>query len=237
MKKLIISLLLVTVISVQGYCLSRGEIRSLIRQTLNDTHRISNIQRYSNTFLNQQINNVQKEIVRYTNCISSTYYITTSSDVQEYNLPGNYLESERVSYHISSTTNTFKKLEYVKQTGLDTDNSNWENYSSGLPSKYYIVIRGNVRKIGFYFKPSSTYAGTNYAKLEFYCEADDMDSDNDIPFNGLTHLYTFHNLIVTGVMSKFDKGYIQEYQIGLNAMDNTLANKPDWKPSFKFKFE
>lgn len=228
------------VVSQCGYATTRGEIRRQVRYDIQDTTDTVSINtRFSDTILNVRINLVQEKITAETLCLYGRCFITPVAEQAEYRLPTDCLIVDRVSFlSITSSTSSYKKLDQWTLSGLDADVPAWEYASSGLPTKYY--IRRNL--IGLYYKPSSTYATARALKIDYYKKADDMTSDDDVPFDSDYSLTTYHNLVVLGtvIMCKRSMGVdyskeFAEYLAGLEIMKNNCRYNPDLSENMRIE--
>ncbi len=197
MKKILTSLFLILFFLSPSFCLDREDLRNEIRDILNDNQASTARQRWSNTTLNRRINISQKKIAAYVRCLTSRIRITTIADQRGYIMPDIVGEITRVSYAISSDTTTYKRLPRVNYSKLDQDTLQWDNESSSDPNKY--SLRRN--RVELSPPPSSTYAGTYYLQIDFAVIPDDIDEDDDVPWNDKKSLYPYHDIIISDVLS------------------------------------
>lgn len=171
------------------------QIRWDIRYKINDsTNTVSSV-KWSDAILNQRINDVQRNVCQYTRCIYVSSITTPVAETREYSKPPKCISIDRVSFLQTSSTSSYKKLEAATMGGLDVKFPTWEYNTSGRPLYYY--ERGAY--IGFDRAVSSTYASTGAVKVDYFKYAEDMDSDDDIPFDGITYLELYHDVLVLGV--------------------------------------
>ena len=243
MKKWVFGLLLVFTVSIYQVqdvsCLNRGEIETEVRLKIKDSNSDVNRRKFSSAQLDTVIKVAQLKIAELTNCISSTTYIDTYADTATYTLPSNILMIYRVSYLIEDTTGTYKTIDRVKDFfSLDAKNKFWEQDSSGEPERYFTW--GNQIK----FNPalSNDFQRTDGIKIDCYLKPNTMTSDSDVPFNGITNLYIYHDLIVYYVC-----GWCFEYMGDLNTAQyyNTqymnglslimgMNQRPGWFPDMRY---
>lgn len=219
--------------SSNSFALTRGEIRTQIRQSVGDNPATSN--RWNDTILNTRINIVQNNIVRFTRCLYSQYATTTTAGQSEYKMSSGMIAIDRVSFiSVIGSTVAYRKLEWSSMVGLDRDIPTWEGMAAGLPRYYY--ERGD--KIGLYPAPSSSYSTSTIKslKIDYYKKPDELTSDSHIPFDNDVSLIDYHDLIVLGVviMCKKDDGKIGEVQVLqteywglLTQMKDSIRDKPD----------
>jgi hypothetical protein len=221
--------------------LDRGDLRDEIRNLVRDTD--TTYQRWTDATLNARINYAQKEFVKRTRCIETVSYTTTVVNVSTYALPSNMLASRRISYAIvplTSTTTNYKLLDYMTKEGMDTKYSFWENADASNPQKYFY----EQDRVVVYPKPSSTYAGYQFLKHEFYTLADDMDDDADVPFNGLSYMYPYHEALKLYVcfLCSIDSGDTAEQSVFFGKFDSEVGiarsefgDRPDKRGGFSVR--
>jgi len=224
-------------ISLFFYCniqaLTLSDIRNEVRVQIRDNSSDVNNRRLTNTFLTTRINIVQGNIAKQTRCLIARVSTGTTANVVEYRYPNDIIAPIRLAYYIFySSPNAYKRLEFNTIASLDNTLSNWENNSAGLPTKYY--ERGDY--FGLSPKPSLTYSTTYAIQLDYYKTPDDLSGDTDIPFDGDRLLYTYHQLIIKGVviMCKEDvndpiDALKNEYYALLNTMYDEIRNRSDKK--------
>ena len=101
MKKILCLMLIASSLSA----LSRGDIRSRVRERIKDDGPTSAEYYYSNTKMNSYINIVQDYIVRNTRCIEARFSTTTQSGQREYTLPAECISITKVDYQIITSSN------------------------------------------------------------------------------------------------------------------------------------
>ncbi|MFA5234520.1 MAG: hypothetical protein WC390_08990 [Sulfurimonas sp.] len=225
------------------YAMNRGDLRDECRRLLRDTDTTN--QRWTDTVLNTRINYAQKEFVKRTRCIEVSTYTTTIVGVSTYAInSSNILASRRVSYAIkplTTTTTYYKEMEYMTKEGMDTKYPYWESADGSDPKRYFY----EADRIVIYPKPSTTtYAGYNFLKHEYYALADDMDDDTDVPFNGLVYLYSYHETLKwyvcylcaidtndTAAQSSFFGNFEKE----LGIAKSEFGDRPDKRGGFSVK--
>ncbi len=236
MKRIIIFLILLFIICSNVYSETRGVIRNKVRYFTGDLYSNSPQPKWSNTNLNDKINTAQTQTVNKTYCIIITTYITTTANTREYTLPSDFLRVRRASYYrLSGGTTYYVRLENVDKQSLDRIEK-WEIGIATIPVRYYV----ESNTIGLDPKPYSSLVGTSYLKVEYYARATDMTADTDIPFNGLSFLYPYHDLITYYVCylcenernKEVAKDWENKYSLELKIMFDMLSGKPEQNPVF-----
>lgn len=237
MKKLFI--LILFLLTTSAFALTKAEIRTQCRYLLNDT----NSQRWTNTVLDDRQEMGQLIVVRKSKCLQGTTTYRIYQSTKEYTLPSDLLFTERVSFQIASSTNTYEKIPRWTILGLDSDNEYWQNQANGKPLKYYIW--GN--KLGLVPPASNTYAGVNKLQIHYIINPSSMTADISVPFNGQTQLYPYHELIVWYVcmMCKYDERLYTEAQMYENKFNKLLGEMikeiqtfgQDWDPNFSLRIK
>lgn len=234
MKNLFKALFLVILIQSLAVAADRAVLLRQLRYSIKDTSTTTNNVRWTDDILLERMNIVQEKIAMDTLCLYKEHQSTPTAEQAEYTLPTDMYVIDRVAYLSQSSATAFcefKKLKAYTLPGLDTNvNILWENSTSGLPMRYY--EKGNV--IGLNPKPSSVYVSTGALKIDYYARPQEMDSDDDVPWNGFYPLYSFHDLIIQGtaIWCLSDEGYDvsareQKYYRLLDRMKNAVRYKPD----------
>lgn len=239
MKRLIAAVLVLFTAVSCALALDRGEIRDEIRNMVQDVSDNTNETRWSDATLNTRINMVQTEIEKVSRCTYGQYIATPTADTAEIAKPYDLIVIDRVTYISMTPANQqYKKLAWATINGLDRDFPTWEYQSSSNPRYYY--ERGDY--IGLYPKPSSVYISTGCLKIDYYKYSDEMDEDSDIPFSGISDLFPYHDLIISGVVAMCLKdqkdltgaqAYRSEYIDGMKYMKENLRDKPDYGGTVK----
>lgn len=221
------------------YCLNRGEIRSQIRMLVNDTDTDTSLNRWTDAQLNQRIEMAQLDIIARSRGLTNTTYYTMVTSISVYALPQDLLTTNRVAYYIRNTTGAYKKMERMTLLGLDEWNNYWQQLANGLPERYYIWSS----TIGIVPPPTVSYSGYNNLRIDYTVIPSSFVSDTSVPFNNVTYLYPYHELIIWYVVywCKMDEKLYQEstffgnrYYDLLKIMYQELNSKEDWFPDFKF---
>jgi len=241
-KRFIAALILsLCVFASFSFAWTRGDIRDEVRRLVRDVDTTN--QRWTDAVLNTRINLAEKEFVRKTRCIEKSEYTTTVVNISTYILPSNILSSRRISYAIiplTGTTTNYRLMEYYTKEGLDVKYPFWENADASDPRRYFY----EQDRITIYPKPSSTYAGYQFLKHDYYALPDDMDEDTDIPFNNLGYLYSFHESIKWYVcyLCAIDSGdtvaqdrFGAAWKMAIDTAKNEMNDRPDRRGGFSVK--
>ena len=244
MKRFIYAVLIVSLLTSAGFCFDLEQVRVHSRYAIGDVTSTLTTQdfRFPDYIMNERINQIQEEVCGFTRCIYDTDHITPSTGTAEYDKPAGCITIDRVAYTtVGGSTISYKQLDWTTQPGLDRDIPRWESTTPGIPTKYY--ERG--KKIGLYPRPSSVYSSSSAIKINFYKRADTMDSDDDIPFDGMYELYAYHRILVVGVaawcswdMHKWAdyERFTGEYERMMERMGRNIKMKPDKQGNMHFRF-
>ena len=172
--------------------MNRGEIRDEIRRLVRDTD--STNPRWSDTVLNDRINQSHERIACLTKCIISRITDGLVSGTSEYVLPDYFLEEFNVLWLDSDSV--WRPLQKKSERELDLEVSNWRSLTGSTPSNYYI----RRTRVGIVPYPDFTRASA--LRLEIARRPDDMTLDADIPFESRADLYPFHNVLAIDVAMK-----------------------------------
>jgi hypothetical protein len=189
--------------------MNRGEIRDEIRRLVRDTD--STNPRWSDTVLNARIDISHEKISCLTKCIISRITDNLVSGSAEYPLPDVFLEEFNVTWLDSD--GLWKVLSKKSERELDLEVANWRSLTCSTPVNYY--IRRN--KIGIV--PYPDFSRSSSLRLDIARRPDTFTLDADIPFQGRTDLYPFHNTISydVAIQCKIDDGTYQDAS-GLKAL-------------------
>ena len=182
---------------------------------------------WTDTELLRRINIKTKQIVRYTGCLQKVDTSTTSvSGTQEYTKPSTCMRLTRVLFDSKKIYNIpISELDGMSAAGAISHP--WTD-DSGTPTHYY----ERIDKIGLYPNPDSAETIT----LEYIYSPTDLSTSTDIPFDSVTYLYDYHNLIVFGVLydcflEDGNEAMFQEhkknYQQGMEDLRRQMLSKPD----------
>lgn len=168
--------------------MDRTALRTEIRQLINDTSVDTDRQRFSDTVLNTRIDDAQERIVQLTKCIESRITTDITAGTSEYDFPAEFLIETQVLY--LNSDGDWKMLRKISETELNYYYSTWRS-ESGTPSHYY--LRRSATKLGLYPNPDTSR--TSALRIDFVRRPTALVDDTSIPFNALTRLYPFHDII------------------------------------------
>jgi len=201
----------------------RAEIRRLIKDTSSDTTR----QRWTDAVLNNRIDWANEDVVVNTACLQSRITTDITSGTAEYTLPADFLYAQEIKY--KNSDGNWNMLQQITFRQLDLSDADWEG-TNGTPSHYY--IRRNV--IGLYPNPDTSR--TAALRIDYVERPDDLAGDTSYPYNAVTSLYPFHDLVVLRVAArcKEDEGVWVEsdkllgrYYAGIKQMTAKLGERFD----------
>lgn len=150
----------------------------------------------SNANLDTLANDGVLDIIRRTQCLWNYVDQTVTASTQKYAVPSDSLKTLAVYY---GGTGNWDKLPCVTMDYLANEvDDEWQNNTGTICA--YFEAEGN--QIGLYKIPTSNEAGTDYLRIYYVEQPDSLSTDSDIPFNGKTNLYPYHDLIILFLMYK-----------------------------------
>jgi hypothetical protein len=150
----------------------------------------------SNTNLDLLANDAVLDITRRTDCLQNYADQDVTASTQTYDTPSDSIKILGVYYGGSSN---WEKLSCVTMDFLANEiDTDWLT-ATGTIYAYFFAERN---KIGLYKIPTSAEAGTNYLRIYYVEQPDALVNDSDIPFNSVTNLYPYHELIILYLMFK-----------------------------------
>lgn len=184
--------------------------------------------RFSNAQYLRKENMVMREIVNATECLESSATADSVDDQLEYAKKSDTVKIKSVWAKASGDNDYFKltptsmeTLSNWGQRGIITQP--WRDQTADKPSYWY--SRGAV----FGVHPKFNAAVTAGLKIFYEESVTEMTASTDVPFNGDTHLYDYHRLIVYGVLANIaptlglDTQYwTQKYEAGKAKMKNKV---------------
>lgn len=235
-RKIFIILFLLFFIPSICFSLTLSDIRGQIRNYIDDPSTDIAKQRWTDTEINFQINQAQRDICDITFCIIKSTSINLVTDTTDYTLPTDFYVTERVIYDGDDI------LTEVTINAQDRDEETWIVFSSGTPTNYYINKENT--KIGLYPVPSAKAAVPNL-DVWYIAVPTDLSSDSSVPFNSITKLYAYHHLIIYYVVGHIllEGGdptamtWLALCDKGLQRMTNNIKLLPNYVPSLKFQRE
>lgn len=222
--------------SVSVHALNLASIETAIRRNVRDTATDTSLQRYSDSVLDDFINEYQREVVNLTYPLYGTTTYTLSAGTTYYNLPTDYLAVKSVYYFKGSTV---YELKANSEQSYRKNNPNYEA-QRGPPSDYFVrnTVKTSTETQIAFIPVQTTSTGT--VNVEYYYSAPDLSSDTDIPFDGQGDMAPFHDILVYGVSTKIKtieamtseaQVYQQLYSDKLNIMMNRFRSNPNYSPS------
>jgi len=157
--------------------MTRLRIRDLIRKRLGETTSAF----WTDTELNNWINDSGHDIADKVKCIKKNGVITTVESTSEYVLTDAFpriLSVYDVDFYQNGTT--WVKLPLVTRLTLDATNTGWRSAPDSTPDQYYTDREENL--IGLYPSPNSNNEGA-YLRVYYSQDYTDMTSDDDTPTN------------------------------------------------------
>jgi hypothetical protein len=217
-----------------------AEIETQIRRNVRDTSTTVSLQRYSDTSIDNLINEGQRVIVNQTWCLdSATGYVLTSGTSQ-YVLPDDFLAVKYARFKDQSN-NTFI-LEEKNERSFIITNPTWEK-QGGKPVQYFVrssTSTGTPDEISYYPIPNTT-SSTGTVTIDYYKQATDMTTGTDVPFDGLKSMIPYHYSLVDYVTMRIlllegnsneATLYNQMFSTELAVISSKFGSKPNWSPSF-----
>jgi len=219
-----------------GWALTLSDIQADVRRHVND---IADPKvRYTNNYVNDIANEIQREVVNQTWCLQTSHVVTLVSGTTYYDLPSNLIAIIQVDFRDSS--GRVAELKETSERSLKQENPDFER-QGGKPSEYlvrYSTAQGVSMQIGFTPTPNNA-ASTGTVRIQYYNQATDMSAAASIPFDSYQFLYPYHYVITYGVVARIkaiegDSAgatyYQQLYQNGLTIMNNRLGEMPNYVP-------
>jgi hypothetical protein len=146
---------------------NRGTLRSTIRLLLGET----TAQFWTNTILNQWIEDAMLDICLKTKCNKNTGYITTVESTKEYTLSTyitDFLDvAGPVRIYDGDNSMWRQKMRGTSQDEMDLEYTGWErtDTSDGEPILYW--YDKELDKFWIYPGPSDRYSGSDYLKVPY----------------------------------------------------------------------
>lgn len=168
--------------------MDREDIRDEVRRLVRDTSSTTTKQRWSNTVINDRLNEVHKEI-----CARALIYrvrataVNIVSGTAEYDMPTDFIKEEAI-YFLNSSSE-WRPLVKKTEKELDMYDKNWRD-TSGDPSTHYYL---RIDKIGLYPNPSVTR--NSALRVDYIRVPASFTQDTDVPFGSLAEYYPYHRLV------------------------------------------
>jgi hypothetical protein len=244
MKNLLNRILLVCaglLIPANLYSLTLSDIRTEIRIAVKDNPTSSTFYRYTDTNLNNFINEAQREMVNRTWLSQRvTSYILTSG-VTYYNLPTDYIVAQQV--YFTDKSGSTQDLDEIAQKTLYDFNPAWER-DSGQPESYWISHATTPQnqqsaplRISYIPIPTKTSTGT--VTIWYNNIVPNLSSDSHVPFQNRRHLYPYHQALAYHVIYRIKLREVKVDQAGLyqtlyenilQTMKQRLGEMPNYRP-------
>ena len=229
MKNKIVFLALLFSSSV-SFALTLSELRTNSRLLIKDTSAIR--QRFSDTQINNFVNEAQRDAINNTWCISKSAEIPLVIGTTYYTIPTDSIAIQRVTFQRRNMPETT----LIKLDG-DFNNAAWEN-SIGTPVSYF-QDPTQTDKIGVYPWPN-TASSTGTLRLIYYSQGTNLSADADEPFNSEDRFVSYHDILpyfvayrVYLLEGEIEKAttYRQEYESRLQIMGGRVGSKINYTPS------
>ena len=238
MKKLIgIVIPLLFFVSL-SYADSFSDIRTQVRRHVKDTG--STLQRFSDDYIDDLLNEGQKDVVNRTWCIVDVGTITLTAATTYYDLRGDMIAMSHAYYTDTSSNNT--TLDEVMERSLRQSTPDFDE-DSGAPLEYFIrQSTSGVNDLEMGIRPVPSSITSESITYHYYAQASDMSADADVPFEGLSHLISYHPILgyyavarLYLIEGKLDRatGYNTLYETGVSIMRERIGMAPNYSPSFK----
>lgn len=211
--------------------LTLAQIRTELRVRIKDVGTAGTRQTYSDSQLDNVINEAHRDVVNITWVIKKNTEFELVSGTTYYSLPTDIIAIQRV-------TRVKKVLKETTLEQRDAETTGWE--SSGGPPSAYFQDPSEPDMIGLYPWPNSS-ASTGTVKVHYFAQANTLSVDSDEPFNGEDRYQTYADLLILYaahkiflIQGQFDKSnqYKQEYETRIIVMRERVGSKPNYNPGF-----
>ena len=191
MKKILFAWLLI--LPVYGWTMSLSDIETNVRRAVRDTSSTESLQTFSDSLIDDYINEGQVDFVNRTHCLQKSTSVTLSASTTYYSLPNDFISMIHVVF--TDANDDVTVLEEETRTKMYQTNSKWDQ-DSGAPTTYFIYQDSDSNPLEFAVWPIPTSSSTGTVTAYYFNLATDMDSDSDIPFDSYRHLYGYHMALV-----------------------------------------
>ena len=145
-------------------------------------------QRFTAAQKQAEIEKAQEAFVLDTRCLKDVASSSIVAGTYEYNLPSDIFIPLRVAHEGI-------KLESISAYELDLlFNSDWTD-DEGTPTRYFIDLDPNNKKIRLFPIPQAGDVGTNNLTLEYVKIPPTLSADASVPLDGHTLLTPYHDAI------------------------------------------
>ena len=210
------------------------EIRDEVRLRIKDVGVGGQRQRFTDTQLNEFINQTHRDVVNVTWAVKKSVTIVLAANTTFYSMPTDFITVDRLVFDN-------RNFEEVSVQGLDSrfNNADWRT-TPGAPEIYFRDEQ-KPDQIGFYPFPDDDGTSTGTVVMGYFAIAPDMTSDSDEPFDAINRLQQYSDLMIyEGAYKVFliegetNKAleYRQYYEARLELMVSLVGERPNWSPSF-----
>jgi len=230
-RKILLFLIISLWIFPLSHALTLTQIRTEIRLRIKDSSTLR--QRYTDTQINNIINQEQRDIVNISWIIKKSTTIPLAVGSTYYTLPTDTIAIHRIMLDNANLPETT-----LQELDSRFNFTAWP-LSYGKPDHYF-QDPSRSTQIGVYPWPNnSTSTGT--LSIIYFSQGSDLSSDSDTPFNSETRYYPYHDLLIYGACYKifsiegeFDKSneYKAYYESRLQILLAAIGNKPNFLPGF-----
>ena len=221
--------LLLALCPILGHGETLSSLRTNTRLLISDSGTATSRLRFTDAQVNEFLDECQRESVAATWPILKSMQFELEAGTTYYTLHNTFLAAKRVTW-------TGRTLPEKSPTNLDSTRE-WEKVQ-GTPQNYFITFSSRT-KLGIYPVPADS-SSTGTIKVEFYAQADDLDDDADVPYNGIREFYSLHHLLsycAAARLAAIDgQGglvpfYMQLYTSGLSRLGSGAMARPSYNPS------
>ena len=221
-------LLLLLFLAAPAWGSTRSELRTQTRLLVSDSG--TSRQRYSDTQINNLLNEANKIAIARTYCIhkSTTFYL--SAGTTYYATKSDFLSVRRL-------TRENLQLNEMSPAALDGRSRQWAE-ASGTPT-YYFVNFSSRSQIGFSpFPGTSTDTGT--IRMDYFALPSDMNADSAAPFDGINEFAPYHYATAyyaAAILSQLDGitasagAYMSIFEAQIKSMDDKCEDRPNYNPA------
>lgn len=209
-----------------------AELTTKVRVIINDEGAVDS-RKYSDATIKNFLNEGMRRVVAKTKSVLVEYNITTSTLAtnNEYSLPSDFVETDRVYIINKSTSNreSYTRIGRVDIDALDNTSLAWGDASRNRPSNYYIRETSSTVTIGVYPPVSTAYAGTDWLKVYYIPVITSMSATTDEPFNGLSYLEDYHYILVDYAVYRTTKNieWLKVFDAQLTEMKSEVGKDLD----------
>ena len=214
-----------------SYSMTTAEILARVRVNIKDQSTIYNRQRFTDATLINFLNDGQREGNILAWLLQDRITLPIVSGTQEYNLPADFLATDRVLFNNV-------KLDQTSLSKLDTDTVGWAAATGAVPQKYYLY-RATSTILGLVPKPLNP---TILTLTVYYIKQPlEITSTSQTPWNGWNSLTPYHSALIYYVTYRAFRvmeeptladPYYQEWANSIEMMRKGVYTMPDFNPGF-----